>query len=146
MKENRADAVLKRTQFTELSAADGLILDLLNANPQISALFVAWDEPAMSIARTLRSTGRILPMTSIDLGNDIALEIARGDIVKGVGAQRPYDLGEAEARAAIVALAGGEVPPWVALPAFAVTKANVLAAYQAVWHRPAPEEVRDALR
>lgn len=146
MKENRADVTLRRVQFTELAAAGGVVLDFLAANADVAGLFVAWDEPAMRIARALRSTGHILPMTSMDLGNEIALEIVRGDIVKGVGAQRPYDLGRAEANAVILALAGGDVPPWIALPAFAVTAANLLSAYQAVWHRPAPEAVRALFR
>jgi ribose transport system substrate-binding protein len=146
MKENRPDIALRRVEFTELAAAGGVVLDFLAANPDVAGLFVAWDEPAMAIARALRSTGHVLPMTSMDLGNEIALEIARGDIVKGVGAQRPYDLGRAEANAVILALAGGDVPPWIALPAFAVSRSNILSAYQAVWHRPAPEAVRELLR
>ena len=146
MRENRPDVALKRVQFTELSAAGGAVLDFLDLNRDVAALFVAWDEPGMPVARVLRSTGRLMPMTSIDLGNEIALEIARGDIVKGVGAQRPYDLGCAEAQAAVLALTGGDVPPWIALPAYAVNRENILSAYQAIWHRPAPEDVRALLR
>lgn len=146
MRENRADVTLKRVQFTELEAAGEVVLGFLESNHDVNALFVAWDEPAMTIARTLRAAGRTLPMTSMDLGNDIALEIARGEIVKGLGAQRPYDLGRAEARAVILALTGGEVPAWVALPAFPVTRANILTAYQAVWHKPAPEAIQAHLR
>jgi ribose transport system substrate-binding protein len=146
MRENRPDVALKRVHFTDLAAAGDVVLDFLDADRDVGALFAAWDEPAMGIARALRSSGRALPMTSMDLGNEIALEIARGDIVKGVGAQRPYDLGCAEAHATILGLTGGEVPPWIALPAFAVQRGNILSAYQAVWHRPAPEAVRAALR
>ncbi|HET9085767.1 MAG TPA: substrate-binding domain-containing protein [Candidatus Limnocylindrales bacterium] len=146
MRENRPDVTLKRVQFTELEAAGEVVLEFLGSNHDVNALFVAWDEPAMAIARALRAAGRTLPVTSMDLGNDIALEIARGDIVKGLGAQRPYDLGRAEAQAVILALTGGEVPAWVALPAFPVTRANILTAYQAVWHRPAPEGIQAHLR
>ncbi len=48
----------------------------------------------------------------------------------------------AEATAAIMALVGAEAPAWVALPAFPVTRANVLEAYEAIWHRPAPPALR----
>jgi ribose transport system substrate-binding protein len=142
MRENRPDLTLKRVQFTELTAVGVVVLDLLRLNDDVSVLFVAWDEPAMAIARTLRAAGRSLPMTSMDLGN----EIARGDIVKGLGAQRPYDLGRAEAQAVILTLTGGDVPPWIAFPAFPVTRANILTAYQAIWHRPAPESIQSSLR
>jgi ribose transport system substrate-binding protein len=146
MRENRPDVTLRRVQFTDLQAAGEVVLAFLGSTDDVTALFVAWDEPAMAIAPMLRAAGRTVPMTSMDLGNEIALEVARGDIVKGLGAQRPYDLGRAEAQAVILALTGGDVPAWVALPALPVTRANILTAYQAVWHRPAPEAIQSLLR
>ncbi len=58
----------------------------------------------------------------------------------------PYDQGGAEATAAIMALVGDEPPEWVALPALAVTRQNVIEAYEAVWHAKAPGELREALK
>jgi ribose transport system substrate-binding protein len=145
MGERRPDVTMRQAQFTELPAAGQMTADFLALNHDVDALFVVWDEPAMIIARTLRSIGRTVPMVTIDLGNDVAREIARGDIIKGVGAQRPYDLGVAEARGAIIALTGGEPPPWIANPALSVTRANILDAYEAVWRMPAPTELRDIL-
>ena len=46
--------------------------------------------------------------------------------------------------AAIMALAGDEPPAWIALPALAVTRDNVIDAYQAVWHEPAPPSLGEA--
>ena len=146
LKERRPDVAVRRVQFVELSAAGDVALDFLSANPEVGALFALWDEPAMQIVRALRSRGRRIPIATIDLGNEVAVEIARGEILKGVGAQRPYDLGVAEARAAILALTGVEPPPWIAIPALSVTRANLVEAYETVWHGPAPTELRQALR
>jgi len=145
MGERRPDVAMRQVQFTELASAGHITADFLAANDDVDALFVVWDEPAMIVARTLRSIGRAIPMVTIDLGNDVAREIARGDLIKGVGAQRPYDLGVAEARGAIIALTGGEPPPWIVNPALSVTRANILEAYEAVWRMPAPTELRDTL-
>ena len=91
----------------------------------------------------MTSSSRRWPAT-VDLGNEAAAEIARGGLIKGVGAQMPYDLGVAEATAAIMALVGADTPAWVALPAVPVTRENVLEAYEAVWHRPAPPALQRA--
>ena len=94
---------------------------------------------------TLREAGRPIPITTVDLGSGIALEIAGGGLVKGAGAQLPYDQGEAEVMAAVMALAGDEPPAWIALPALKVTRDSVIDVYQAVWHEPAPPSLHAAI-
>ena len=146
IREHRPDVAFRSTQFGELNAVGGLALEFLAANPQIDALFVVWDEPAMKIVRALRSAERPIPIATVDLGNEIAVELAKGDLVKGVGAQRPYDLGVAEALATILALTGHEPPPWIALPAVAVTQSNLVEAYESVWRKPTPAALTQAIR
>ena len=85
-------------------------------------------------------------MTTIDLGNAAAINMAKGGVIKGIGAQRPYDQGKAAATAALLALLGRQLPSWVALPGLAVTQDNVVEAYQMVWHTPAPPELIKARR
>jgi ribose transport system substrate-binding protein len=63
-----------------------------------------------------------------------------------VGAQRPYDQGVAEAMAAVSALIGKSVPPWVALPAVAVTPTNLLESYKSIFGVDAPKEIVDACK
>ena len=96
----------------------------------------------MHVVRALHVLDRSIPVTTVDLGLDAARELARRGLVKGIAAQRPYDLGVAEATAAIMALVGDEPPPWVALPGFPVTRANVIDAYESVWHAEAPDALR----
>ncbi len=144
MREHRPDATLRLTEFLDLETAGDVVIEFLGRNPVVDALFVAWDEPAVRVVRALRAIEREIPIVTIDLGNEAAAEIARGGLIRGVGAQMPYDLGVAEATATIMALVGAEPPAWVALPAVPVTRDNVLDAYEAVWHRPAPPALRGA--
>ncbi len=144
--EHRPDAVVKRMQFVELSTAGELALDFLTKNPDVNALFVVWDEPAMEIVHALRIAGKRIAMATIDLGNEIAIEVAKGDLIKGVAAQRPYDLGVAEALATVLALTGAEPPPWIAVPGVAVTRSNLVEAYESVWRKPAPIDLQNALK
>jgi ribose transport system substrate-binding protein len=58
----------------------------------LEGLFVTWDMPALGALDAIRAASRTLPVTTVDLGNAIAAELAHGNLVKGIAAQRPYDL------------------------------------------------------
>lgn len=145
MRERRPDLHLLRVEFADTDRAGEAAERVLRQEPDLSGMFVVWDDPAMQGVEAVRAANLDLPMTTVDLGNQVALEIASDGIIKGVGAQQPYDQGMAEALAVIMALAGEEPPPWVALPGLAVTRQNVLDAYQRVWHVPPPPGLREAL-
>lgn len=118
---------------------------LLTKNPNLKGLFAVWDVPAEGAMAAARNAGRNdLVITTIDLGTTVALEIAKGGLIKGLGAQLPYDQGVAEAILAGYALLGKETPPYVAVPALPVTKDNVLEAWETVYHSPAPDSIREA--
>jgi ribose transport system substrate-binding protein len=145
IREHRPDVSLRHIVFPEPSLAGTAVANFLASGESVDAMFVAWDDPAMQVVDVLRGLGRELPITTTDLGSGVALEIARGGLIKGVGAQQPYQQGVAEATAAIMAL-GGEAPPtWVALPPLAVTRENLIEGYEAAWHEPAPEVLRETL-
>ena len=142
MAEHRPDVRVRRDEFIDIGAAGEVAGRMAAESPAVDGIFVAWDVPAMGVVRSLRALGRVVPMTTVDLGLDAATELAQGGLIKGIAAQRPYDLGVAEATAAIMALIGDEPPPWVAVPGFAVTRENVLGAYESVWHEGPPVSLR----
>ena len=144
METNRPDVTVSQAKFADLSSARAAADDLVNANPDLNGIFVVWDEPAMQAVAALKSRSLAIPVTTIDLGNQAAIEMAGGGLVKGIGAQQPYDQGVAVATATLLSLLGRQLPPWVALPGLTVTSANVVEAYQAVWHSPAPQALLKA--
>ncbi len=137
MKRERPDVALSQVKF-ETPAQSGLAVGAyLDGHPEISGLFVVWDEPAViavpEIARRLRRPA----MTTVDLGRAVADALLRGDVVKGVAAQRPFEQGHAAALATVAALTGRPVPPWIVLPGLSVTAANAVEAYRMVGGEPA---------
>jgi ribose transport system substrate-binding protein len=142
----RPDVGIRHAKFPSLGKVGATSQGLLVEHPEIDALFAVWDDPAMQAVAALRACARLLPMTTIDLGNEAALELAAGGAIKGIGAQQPYDQGVAVATATIMSLLGREPPPWVALPGLPVTRSNVVEAYQVVWHAPAPPKLIEARR
>lgn len=143
--EHRPDATIRAAQFAEPDAAGQVAMQLTRGTPAIDGLFVVWDVPTMHVVRALRGAQLTIPITTIDLGNDVAIELALGDLVKGVGAQQPYDLGVAEATAIIMAFVEEDPPPWIVIPAMSVNRANVREAYEAVWHASVPPSLIQAL-
>ncbi|MCK9906740.1 hypothetical protein MXD63_42960, partial [Frankia sp. Cpl3] len=103
-----------------------------------------WDVPAEGALAAARAAGRNdLAITTIDLGTNVALDIAQGGQIKGLGAQLPYDQGVAEAILAGYALLGKETPAYVAVPAMKVTKENVLDGWKLVYHQEAPDTIKN---
>ncbi|GIQ71417.1 sugar ABC transporter substrate-binding protein [Xylanibacillus composti] len=118
---------------------------LLTKNPNLDGLFVVWDVPAEGALSAVRIAGREdLVITTIDLGTNVALNIAQGGNIKGLGAQLPYDQGVAEAILAGYALLGKETPPYVAVPSLEVTQENILESWKTVYYEEAPNPIQQA--
>lgn len=146
MSENRPDIKIKQADFLDPSQAGSVASNFITANPDVKGMFTVWEVPAAGILSALRSQGKNIPLTSINLAGDVAVGLAQGGLLKGVGAQRPYDQGVAEALAMIQTLLGNKTPQWVAVPALPVTRKNLLPAYQQVFHAPPPPEVVTACK
>lgn len=139
--KERPDIAIKQTKFQSLSDVERAVKSLMQEQEALAGLFVVWDEPAILAAEVLEGEQQPIAMTTIDLGNSVAVNLSKGGVIKGIGAQRPYDQGEAAATATLLSLLGRQLPSWVALPGLAVTQDNVIEAYQTVWHTPAPLEL-----
>ena len=141
---NRPDVTIKEAAFTDPDKAGDVSANFLTANPDVQGVFAVWDGPAQGVISALRAEGKKIPVTTIDLGDQAATDLAGGEYLKGLGAQRPYDQGVAEALALMNALIGKTPPAWIGVPSLAVIQKNVLQAYEEVYKRPALPETRDA--
>ena len=93
-----------------------------------------------------RNAGRDdLVITTIDLGENVAISMAQNGFIKGLGAQRPYDAGVVEAKLAGYGLLGKQAPAFVALPALPVTRDNLLDAWKTVYSTGATDNIKASL-
>ena len=116
-----------------------LAADMLTSRPELRGIWAVWDVPAEGVIAAARKAGRNdLVITTVDLGFNVALELARGGLVFGLGAQRPFDQGVAEAELAGYGLLGKPAPPYVVLPALPVSRVSVLEAWESVYHKQPP--------
>ena len=119
---------------------------MMTKNADLKGIWAVWDVPAEGVMAAARAMGRDqdLVITTIDLGLNVAVEIAKGGMVKGLGAQRPFDQGVTEALLAGYGLLDKEAPAYVALYMLPVDKDNVLEAWTTVYHADPPADLTNA--
>lgn len=126
--------------------ADKAASAMLTSNPNLNGIWAVWDVPAEGVISAARVAGRDdLVITTIDLGENVAISMAQGGFVKGLGAQRPYSQGVTEAKLAAYGLLGKEAPAFVALPALPVTKETLLDGWKAVYNTEPTDNVKTSL-
>lgn len=119
---------------------------ILVSHASVKGIWAVWDVPAEGVISAARTNGRDdLIVSTCDLGENVAIDMASGGYIKGLGAQRPYDQGTTEAKLAGYGLLGKTAPAYVALPALPVTKDNLAAAWMQVYHKPVTDKVKQSM-
>jgi ribose transport system substrate-binding protein len=118
---------------------------MLTRHSDLDAIWAVWDVPAEGVLAAARANGRNdLDVTTMDLGQNVAIDMAKGGPIKGLGAQRPFDQGVTEATLAGYGLLGKKAPPYVAVNALPVTRSNLAGAWKTVYHQDLPPKVVEA--
>ncbi|MBP7690804.1 MAG: ATP-binding cassette domain-containing protein [Anaerolineales bacterium] len=119
------------------AAAGAMLADY----PELIGIWAVWDIPAQGVMNAIRRAGRNeMIITTCDLGQKVAIEIAQDGLVTGLSAQRPYDQGVTEALLAGYALLDKPAPAHVVIGVLPVTSENVLDAWRTVYRQdPSPE-------
>lgn len=125
--------------------AQGMANAMLTQNAELDGIWAVWDVPAEGVMAAARETGRTdIKITTQDLGTNVAIALARDEMIVGLGAQLPYDQGVAEARLSALSVLGEEVPPYVAVSALPVDHDNVLESWEQVYNDEPPASVEEA--
>jgi ribose transport system substrate-binding protein len=118
----------------------------LTKHPDLGGVWCWFDAPCEGAIDAARSSGRAdLAVTTVDLGNNVAIDMAQNAFVKGIAAAQPYQQGVVEARLAAYGLLGKQAPPFVALPSLPVARAGLLDSWQTVYKTPAPPDLATAM-
>lgn len=127
--------------------AQGAANAMITQYPNLAGVWAVWDVPAEGVMAAARAAGRAdLKIATEDLGKNVAIALAKDELVIGLGAQVPFDQGVTEARLGALALLGRETPPYVALSSLPVDHENVLEAWEQVYHEEAPQDLRDSYK
>ncbi|MCW2850114.1 MAG: Monosaccharide transporter substrate-binding protein family [Marmoricola sp.] len=127
--------------------AQGAANAMLTENANLKGIWAVWDVPAEGVMAAARASGRAdLKIATEDLGTNVAIALAKNQLVAGLGAQRPFDQGVTEALLGAGALIGKKQPAYVALSALPVSHDNVLDAWKQVYHSDPPEDLASSFK
>ena len=139
--------VCGKVNFLTETEACQKTLELIRLYPEIQALYVSWDGPALEVMKALAELERTdIAIVTGDLDYAIALHMARGEMVKMISAQCPYEQGEAIALAAANGLLGKEVPSFIGVEPISVNRDNLLKNWKNIFKEEPPEELSGAVK
>jgi ribose transport system substrate-binding protein len=122
-------------------------IELMSLYPEIEGIYTSWEGPATKAMQALADIDRTdVAIVTSDLELPIALNMAKGGMVKMIGAQCPYKQGETLALAAANALIGKNVPTFIGLDPLFVTTENLLKSWTDVFREEPPVELKQALK
>ena len=151
VRDNAAERIIKDSypdidivtirSFGEISNAYQVAKDVITANPEIEAMYVSWDRPALLAIKALKELGREdVAVFTTDLDHGIARCMEEG-IVKGLSTQRPYEQG----RAAVVAkslVSEEQLPKYVGVQPYQVEPKQLRLAWKEIFHESMPDRLR----
>lgn len=129
--------------FYQIENAYNICKEMILRCPEIQGLYVSWDRPALEVIRALKDLGREdISIFTFDLDLEIATYLARGEFVKGLSTQRPYEQGAAVALATAKALLGDDRYKYIGVMPYLVQSKNLLRAWNDIMHESAPESLK----
>lgn len=119
---------------------------MLTQHPDITGLYVPWDQPAEGVVAAIRDAGRTdVKVVTLDLGANNDLDMASGGAIYGKAVDLPYAIGQSVATEGAYGVLGKDAPAFAMVPSISVTKDNLAEAYQQSFRIDAPAAVLEAL-
>jgi ribose transport system substrate-binding protein len=127
--------------FYKIERAYDVCREMLEEHPEVEGLYVSWDVPALRAITALKELHREdIAIFTCDLDVEIGTYLAKGEMVRGLVAQRPYVQGTAVGLAAAKALLGEKRYKYIGVSPYVVQKSELLKAWEDIFHAPIPKE------
>jgi ribose transport system substrate-binding protein len=149
-------AIEQRFPGLEIATAQGFTAEpqtfdiataMIQQNPDIEGIYVAWEAAAQGVVEALRAAGRAdVKVVTHDLGASSVLDMAQGGNVYGIVADLPYDIGQGLANLAAYGILGKQAPAFSTVGFLKVTRDNIADAWSQSFRRDLPEVVFEALQ
>jgi ribose transport system substrate-binding protein len=132
--------------FTEEPATERIADAMLTKNPDLDGIYVAWSAAATGVLAALRAAGNTkVKVVAHDLDATNDLQIANGENLFGVAADKPYLEGQTMIRLAARSLLGQQTPPFVIVDPVKAAKGSLAQAWRDSLSQDPPAEIKKAL-
>jgi ribose transport system substrate-binding protein len=134
--------------FTGDPAEVGPIADaMLTQHPDLDGIYITYSGAAAPLFASLQAAGNThvkVVTHDLDAANDVIMATP-GSNYYGTAIEHTWDEGAMTVKAAVLSRCGVDVPPFIVVPALAVTRDNLAQAWQEGFHMDPPAEVTQAL-
>lgn len=135
------------SKFQNIDECYEICKNMIRRNPEIEGLYISWDRPALQAIRALKELGREdISIFTFDLDEEISEYLVKGEFVKGMSTQRPFEQGVSVARAAAKALVGTNSFKYIGVPPYMIQRNNFLRAWKDIMHEPLPVRLEQFLK
>lgn len=118
--------IVGKQPMSDPSKTQGIANAMISRDPSLDLVFAPWDQPAEGVVAGLNGAGaKKTEVATIDLGFSGAKSIACGGKVFVESSQLVYEWGRTGAIAAALHALDEQVPPYLVVPVYAVTKENL---------------------
>ncbi|MDD2969979.1 MAG: LacI family DNA-binding transcriptional regulator [Lachnospiraceae bacterium] len=133
--------IVSNRGFGQIENTYQVCKDMVNDYPDIKAIYVSWDQPALLAIRALKELHRQdIAVFTTDLDHDIASNMEEG-IVKGLSTQRPYEQGRAAALVVAKTLVSDDVPKYVGVQPYIVDAKQLRRAWKDIFYESLPSDL-----
>jgi len=128
--------------FGRIEHAYDTCKQMIKQHPDIEGLYISWDQPALYAIKALEEMGRTdIAIFTFDLDYKIASYMAQKKMVMGLSTQRPYEQGEATAKAVAKALVSNETFKFVGVQPYVVKPKQLIKAWKDILHETIPSDL-----
>jgi ribose transport system substrate-binding protein len=139
--------IVDKEAMADPNKTDELTSAMLTKHPEIQAIFAPWDVPAEGVVAVLRSANRPdVKVFTIDLGNTMALDMAKDGNMYEETSTLATEFGYSAAVAGAYGLLKKQAPPFVIVPVFPVEKDYLEEGWALTFGQPLPADIADALK
>lgn len=138
--------IVSEQGFTEEGQTEQITSAMLTQHPNIKAVYVAWSSAGGGTIAALRAAGKTdVKVVTHDLDASNDLDMAQGGNLFGSAADKPYEIGQIQIRAAVLSLLGQEVPGFLTVPVVTETRETIQQAWKDSLNADPPTEILNAL-
>lgn len=139
--------IVDEQYFYQIDRTYEICKRMLLDHPEIKGLYISWDQPALEAIKVLKELNRLdISIFTFDLDNEIATYLAKGEMVKGLTSQRPYEQGIAVGLATVKALINKDQHKYIAVHPYSVEAKDLLKAWKDIMSEPPPIYIEEIIK
>ncbi len=131
--------IVAQDYFVDVEDAYNVGKKMMQEHPEIEALYVSWEHPALKVIKALKELGRTdVCISTLDFGYEICSYLARDEMVAGISAQNLYEQGKAVALVIANALLSKKTYKYIGVNPKLVFRNNLSSAWKEIMRSEEP--------